>query len=39
MMKYTVYGMGEMYRSINIRAQVKLLQRFVPELKFEDVMR
>jgi len=39
MLKYTAYGMGEMYRSLNTRAQVKLLQRFVPELRYEDVIR
>jgi len=39
MLKYAIPGMQEMYRSLNIRAQVTLLQRFMPELKVEDVMR
>ncbi|XP_053191274.1 L-2-hydroxyglutarate dehydrogenase, mitochondrial [Scomber japonicus] len=33
------YGMGEMYRGVFISAQVKLLQRFIPELSLSDVMR
>ncbi|CAJ0949946.1 unnamed protein product, partial [Mesorhabditis belari] len=37
--KYFNYGMKELYRGIYIRAQVKQLQRFVPELKFSDVTR
>ncbi|CAJ0564690.1 unnamed protein product, partial [Mesorhabditis spiculigera] len=37
--KYFNYGIKEFYRGIFIRAQVKQLQRFVPELKFSDVTR
>ena len=33
------YAFGELYRGINIAAQVKQLQRFVPELQVEDVTR
>jgi len=32
-------GMGELWRTFNLNAQVKDLQRFVPELKRDDVMR
>ncbi|XGW01284.1 hypothetical protein V3C99_013887 [Haemonchus contortus] len=38
-MKYFKYGVREMYRGIFISAQVKQLQRFVPELKRSDVVR
>ncbi|XP_070577755.1 L-2-hydroxyglutarate dehydrogenase, mitochondrial-like [Ptychodera flava] len=38
-MKHFRYGLGEMYRGINIAAQVKILQNFVPELKVSDVSR
>ncbi|MGH0185251.1 UNVERIFIED_CONTAM: hypothetical protein FKN15_017336 [Acipenser sinensis] len=34
-----VYGVGEMYRGIFISAQVKLLQRYIPELSINDVLR
>ncbi|EPB79220.1 hypothetical protein ANCCEY_01643 [Ancylostoma ceylanicum] len=37
--KYFTYGMKELYRGIFIGAQVKQLQRFVPELKRSDVTR
>ncbi|XP_067681608.1 L-2-hydroxyglutarate dehydrogenase, mitochondrial-like isoform X1 [Haliotis asinina] len=33
------YGVKEMYKGIYYRAQVKQLQRFVPSLKFSDVIR
>ena len=33
------YAFGELYRGIHIAAQVKKLQRFIPELKVEDVTR
>ncbi|KAE9556680.1 hypothetical protein FO519_000086 [Halicephalobus sp. NKZ332] len=38
MLKYTVFGIGETYRSLFPSAQVKLLQKFVPSLKPEDVV-
>ncbi|CAE1245566.1 L2HGDH [Acanthosepion pharaonis] len=38
-LKNLKFGMGEMYRSIAIEAQVRQLQRFVPTLKLEDVTR
>ncbi|XP_077998212.1 L-2-hydroxyglutarate dehydrogenase, mitochondrial-like [Glandiceps talaboti] len=37
--KHFSYGLGEMYRGLNINAQVKILQKFVPELKLSDVTR
>ncbi|KAK7104019.1 L-2-hydroxyglutarate dehydrogenase, mitochondrial-like [Littorina saxatilis] len=37
--KHLGYGMREMYKGIYIRAQVKQLQRFVPQLRPEDVSR
>jgi 2-hydroxyglutarate dehydrogenase len=33
------YAFGELYRGINISAQVKVLQKFVPSLKTSDVTR
>ncbi|XP_049917057.1 L-2-hydroxyglutarate dehydrogenase, mitochondrial [Epinephelus moara] len=33
------YGIGEMYRGININAQVKLLQKYIPEISSSDVLR
>uniref|UniRef100_F1L3J1 L-2-hydroxyglutarate dehydrogenase, mitochondrial n=1 Tax=Ascaris suum TaxID=6253 RepID=F1L3J1_ASCSU len=37
--KYFGYGMKELYRGIWIRAQVKQLQRFMPDLSIKDVER
>ncbi|XP_002741111.1 L-2-hydroxyglutarate dehydrogenase, mitochondrial-like [Saccoglossus kowalevskii] len=37
--KHLAYGMGEIYRGLNIAAQVNILRKFVPELKFSDVNR
>ncbi|VDK17933.1 unnamed protein product [Anisakis simplex] len=37
--KYLGYGMKEFYRGIWIRAQVKQLQRFMPDLTIKDVKR
>ncbi|KAK6039189.1 hypothetical protein COOONC_23307, partial [Cooperia oncophora] len=37
--KYLKYGLTELYRGIFISAQVKQLQRFIPELKLSDVTR
>ncbi|KAF3700905.1 L-2-hydroxyglutarate dehydrogenase, mitochondrial [Channa argus] len=33
------YGIGEMYRGIFIGAQVKILQKYIPELSLSDVLR
>ncbi|XDV50621.1 hypothetical protein PO909_019652 [Leuciscus waleckii] len=38
-MKNIVYGMGEMYRGVFPSAQVKILQKFIPELSPSDVLR
>lgn len=38
-MKNIVYGMGEIYRGVFTSAQVKILQKFIPELKPSDVIR
>ncbi|XP_074655519.1 L-2-hydroxyglutarate dehydrogenase, mitochondrial-like [Tubulanus polymorphus] len=37
--KHLSYGLDEMYRGINISAQVKQLQRFIPSLQVSDVIR
>ena len=37
--KYFSFGVQEFYRGVWIAAQVKQLQRFVPELKLSDVTR
>ncbi|KAJ8289688.1 hypothetical protein GJAV_G00004170 [Gymnothorax javanicus] len=38
-MKNIVYGVGEMYRGLFIQAQVKILQRYIPEITPSDVLR
>ncbi|XP_053535123.1 L-2-hydroxyglutarate dehydrogenase, mitochondrial isoform X1 [Ictalurus punctatus] len=38
-MKNVWFGVGEMYRGMFISAQVKLLQKYVPELQPSDVVR
>ncbi|XP_075879476.1 L-2-hydroxyglutarate dehydrogenase, mitochondrial [Nelusetta ayraudi] len=38
-LKNITYGMGEMYRGVFIGAQVKLLQRYIPEISLSDVLR
>lgn len=38
-MKNIAYGMGEMYRGVFPSAQVKILQKFIPELGPSDVLR
>ncbi|KAG7466162.1 hypothetical protein MATL_G00161870 [Megalops atlanticus] len=38
-MKNIVYGVGEMYRGLFISAQVKILQKYIPELSLSDVLR
>lgn len=38
-LKNITYGLGEMYRGINIGAQVKILQKYIPELSISDVLR
>ncbi|XP_022109990.1 L-2-hydroxyglutarate dehydrogenase, mitochondrial-like isoform X1 [Acanthaster planci] len=39
MFKHLAFGVREMYKGIVIAAQVKQLQRYVPELKLQDVTR
>ena len=36
--KFWAFGAQEMYRSLNTSAQAKQLQRYIPELKVEDVL-
>ncbi|XP_040189440.1 L-2-hydroxyglutarate dehydrogenase, mitochondrial [Rana temporaria] len=38
-LKNLVYGMGEMYRSFSLKAQLKGLQKFIPELSVSDIVR
>lgn len=38
-MKNIAYGMGEIYRGVFTSAQVKNLQKFIPELSPSDVLR
>ncbi|KAA8581884.1 hypothetical protein FQN60_008624 [Etheostoma spectabile] len=38
-MKNLTYGIGEMYRGVFIGAQVKILQKYIPELSRSDVLR
>lgn len=38
-MRNLTYGMGEMYRGVFIGAQVKNLQKYIPELSLSDVLR
>ena len=38
-MKYWRYGSVEMYRSFFMAAQVKQLQKYVPEIRLEDITR
>lgn len=38
-MRNMAYGIGEMYRGVFIGAQVKLLQKYIPELTLSDVLR
>ncbi|XP_026866365.1 L-2-hydroxyglutarate dehydrogenase, mitochondrial isoform X1 [Electrophorus electricus] len=38
-MKNVTYGLGEMYRGMFISAQVKILQKYIPELGHNDVVR
>lgn len=39
MFQYFTFGVGEYYRGIIKSAQVKQLQRYIPSLKVEDVVR
>jgi len=39
MRKYWRFGSGEMYRSAVMRAQLKQLQKYVPDIGIADVMR
>nr|DBA14509.1 TPA: hypothetical protein GDO54_005464 [Pyxicephalus adspersus] len=38
-LKNLVYGMGEMYRASFLSAQLKELQKFIPELSVSDIVR
>ncbi|XP_069772707.1 L-2-hydroxyglutarate dehydrogenase, mitochondrial isoform X7 [Narcine bancroftii] len=38
-LKHVAFGIKEMYRGINISAQVKQLQRYIPQLTVNDVKR
>uniref|UniRef100_A0A8C9W3P5 L-2-hydroxyglutarate dehydrogenase, mitochondrial n=1 Tax=Scleropages formosus TaxID=113540 RepID=A0A8C9W3P5_SCLFO len=38
-MKNVTYGLAEMYRGVFINAQVKILQKYIPELSPSDVLR
>ncbi|XP_029983443.1 L-2-hydroxyglutarate dehydrogenase, mitochondrial [Sphaeramia orbicularis] len=38
-LKNMTYGIGEMYRGVFIGAQVKLLQKYIPEIALSDVLR
>ncbi|XP_070836012.1 L-2-hydroxyglutarate dehydrogenase, mitochondrial [Chaetodon trifascialis] len=38
-MKNVMYGIGEMYRGVFIGAQVKMLQKYIPEITPSDVLR
>ncbi|XP_040915947.1 L-2-hydroxyglutarate dehydrogenase, mitochondrial [Toxotes jaculatrix] len=38
-MRNITYGVGEMYRGVFIGAQVKILQKYIPELSLSDVLR
>ncbi|XP_076013678.1 L-2-hydroxyglutarate dehydrogenase, mitochondrial [Genypterus blacodes] len=38
-LKNVTYGLGEMYRGIFIGAQIKLLQKYIPEISVKDVLR
>ncbi|XP_074548855.1 L-2-hydroxyglutarate dehydrogenase, mitochondrial [Halichoeres trimaculatus] len=38
-MRNITYGIGEMYRGVFIGSQVKILQKYIPELSLSDVLR
>uniref|UniRef100_A0A1A7WF78 L-2-hydroxyglutarate dehydrogenase, mitochondrial n=3 Tax=Iconisemion striatum TaxID=60296 RepID=A0A1A7WF78_9TELE len=38
-LRNVTYGVGEMYRGVFIGAQVKILQKYIPELSLNDVLR
>uniref|UniRef100_A0A3P9K2I8 L-2-hydroxyglutarate dehydrogenase, mitochondrial n=1 Tax=Oryzias latipes TaxID=8090 RepID=A0A3P9K2I8_ORYLA len=38
-LKNVAYGLGEMYRGVFTGAQVKILQKYIPELQQSDVLR
>lgn len=38
-MRNITFGVGEMYRGLFIGAQVKNLQKYIPELSLSDVIR
>ncbi|XP_015249716.1 PREDICTED: L-2-hydroxyglutarate dehydrogenase, mitochondrial [Cyprinodon variegatus] len=37
--KNATYGIGEMYRGVFLGAQIKILQKYIPELSLTDVLR
>ncbi|XP_043998462.1 L-2-hydroxyglutarate dehydrogenase, mitochondrial [Gambusia affinis] len=38
-LRNVTYGLGEMYRGVFIGAQIKILQKYIPELSLSDVLR
>lgn len=38
-MKNIMYGVGEMYKGVFTSAQVKMLQRYIPEIQVSDVVK
>nr|XP_015824682.2 L-2-hydroxyglutarate dehydrogenase, mitochondrial [Nothobranchius furzeri] len=38
-LRNVTYGVGEMYRGVFIGAQVKILQKYIPEMSLKDVLR
>ena len=39
MLKYWKFGVKETYRASLLRAQVKILQKYVPDIKLSDIER
>lgn len=38
-LRNVTYGIGEMYRGVFLGAQIKILQKYIPELSLNDVLR
>ncbi|XP_027856946.1 L-2-hydroxyglutarate dehydrogenase, mitochondrial isoform X2 [Xiphophorus couchianus] len=38
-LRNVTYGLGEMYRGVFLGAQIKILQKYIPELSLSDVLR
>ncbi|XP_014849681.1 PREDICTED: L-2-hydroxyglutarate dehydrogenase, mitochondrial [Poecilia mexicana] len=38
-LRNVTYGIGEMYRGVFLGAQIKILQKYIPELSLSDVLR